>query len=439
MTAALLLLTLSPAGAQTSTAPAAGYVVRVDSAGVYLDLGHASGASAGQGFVIYAEGDELRHPVTGASLGRTETPLARGTLREIRPLYSLGTLSTGSSEIREGLRARLEPKAAAPPPAPAAPGGTPTRSPRWRSPALDLAVTGMAVADFKGDGSLQAALSDGKRVLLYPYPPSEDKPLARYSHPGTAPRLLSLEAADLNGNGRSEIFATLYNGTFERFETLVLELEAGSLRQVAEIPGVVRGHQDPEGKRALAVQQLVADSTFPFGAISPLAFKDGKYGPGRGSIRHKRVEWIYDFTTASLDGTKAVLFLTANERLRVQFEKRHWRTREAYGQTPARVRWHGRLLHFHPPMPVAYPGGAASIYLVKNVSALGSLSEPFGLFGSAELHRKDWGGLSLESSWKSELSGYCPALALVGPENPGELAVAVVGTSGKSSLWIYDP
>ena len=42
----------------------------------------------------------------------------------------------------------------------------------------------------------------------------------------------------------------------------------------------MRTYQDEEGKPQLAVQQLVDDNSFPFSGIYPLAYKDGKYGPG---------------------------------------------------------------------------------------------------------------------------------------------------------------
>lgn len=424
-----------------------GYVVRMDSAGIYLDFGQENGASAGQPFIVFSEGEELKHPVTGQSLGRLETTLAQGTLREVLPKYSIGTLGASAAEIKPGMRARLGAKTAPPPLRAEAPGGVALRAPRWKSPVFDYQITGMAVADFQGDGKPWVALSDAKTAALYPYPPQDDKPLARFSHPGIAPRIVSLEAGDVNQNGRAELFVSLHNGTFDRFETVVLELgqdAKGSpeLKQIADIPWVVRGHQDAAGRRVLAVQQLVEDTTFPFSNIYPLVFKDGKYGPGKGAIRHKRVDWIYDFTTADLDGhAPAVMFLTTTEHLRVQFDKGYWKTPDAYGQTPIRIRWHGRLLHFHPPILAAYDAQKkAGIFLVKNISMLGTLSEPFGLFNSAEIHRKSWNGVSLQSDWRAELGGYSPALALVGdPQEPKDLAVAVVGSSGKSSLWIYDP
>ena len=71
---------------------------------------------------------------------------------------------------------------------------------------------------------------------------------------------------------------------------------------------------------------------------------------------------------------------------------------------------------------------------------LGSLSEPFGLFQRGEIVRKSWNGLGLEDDWKADIAGYCPSMIVVDAPGRGqELAVAVVGTSGKTSIWSYDP
>ncbi|MDD5630311.1 MAG: hypothetical protein PHU21_14700, partial [Elusimicrobia bacterium] len=288
--AACLLLLSGVCRAQGAADAKLGYVVRVDASSIVLDFTEKSGAVVGQPFTVFKEGEELKHPVTGASLGRMETKVAEGTIKEIYPMYSVGTFSIldakpgtisvtdASVPIAPGMRARLKSAAAPPAPAPSAPaapviqiskvaealGLTAKREPRWRGTAFDFQATALAVADCAGDGKLQAAVSDGRKVYLYPYPPVDAKPLAEFSAAGTAPRIYSLEAVDLNGNGRAEVFVSYFNDTFNRFETKVLELDQkGVLVQVAELPYLVRGYQDYKGARRLATQQVTEDASFP--------------------------------------------------------------------------------------------------------------------------------------------------------------------------------
>jgi hypothetical protein len=440
----------STAGAQASTEAPSGYVVKVESGSVFLDFGAASGAAAGQVFVVYTEGAELFHPKTHKSLGRVQNKVADGTLTEVLDTYSTGKLTASAQEAAPGMRARLGTlPASASPTQPMATTQTPTtagRQPRWKSPALDFSITGMAISDFKGDGTLQAAVSESKKIYLYAYPfTKEDKPLAVFTPPGINVKIVNVEAANLDGDNDSEIFISMYNQTFERFETYILHFDGKELKKVQELPGVTRSYQDATGKSILAVQQLSEDSTFPFANIYPLSFQDGKYSSGKPAVVpfKKRVDWVFDFTTANLDGQDpAVLYLTSTNHLRVQFQKGSpWRSPEPYGQTPIRVSWQGRLLDFHPPMLVGYDAQKkAAVYLAHNISKLGSLSEPFGFFERGEIYRKSWNGVALEDDWKADIGGYCAGLTLITPRGKAEeLAVAVVSSSGRSSIWTYDP
>jgi hypothetical protein len=324
-------------------------------------------------------------------------------------------------------------------------GLTVKREPRWRGPAFDYQATALAIGDCLGDGKREAVVSDGRKVYLYPYPPVDAKPIAEFSAPGTAPRIYSLEAADLNGDGRAEIFVSYFNDPFNRFETKVLGLDQkGALVQIAEFPYLVRGYQDPKGARRLAAQQISDDASFPFGAIYPLVYRDGKFGPGKPALdffKHP-VDWLYDFTFLTVDDKPATVDVTGTELIRVRLPKGSWKTAEAYDQTPNRVRWNGdRMLQFRPPMVARYDDkGFSGLYAVKNIASLGGLAAPFGLFASAELRRLDWTGLSLAPSWAAELGGYATGLVLTSPAGGAqELAVMVVSTAGRSSIWTYDP
>src|SRR5437870_9561257 len=49
-----------------------GYVVKVESATVYLDWGQSSGVAPGDEFNVYRQGAALKHPMTGEILGHAE-------------------------------------------------------------------------------------------------------------------------------------------------------------------------------------------------------------------------------------------------------------------------------------------------------------------------------------------------------------------------------
>jgi hypothetical protein len=433
-----------------SAAPAPkGYVVKTEGAKVWLDLTAADGAAPGRGFQVYAEGEELKHPVTGENLGREEKVLSDGKITEVAEKHSVGELAAPSESVKAGARARLA-AAPVPPPAPAPaavsparrPGEPELRAPKSRGAALPISAVAMAVADFDATGKPQVVLASERDFVLYDYPAAVNKPLVSGEVPGSGMRVVSLEAADLDGDKKAELFVSVYNEPFRRLETIVFVVEAGRWLKKAELPWLVRAVQDPSGARVVASQQIQDDKTFPFSGIYPLLWKDGAYAQGKPSLAPKRVNWLYGFTNAALDEEdSATLYLTSVNSLRAQFKKGHWRTSDSYGQTPVRVRWHERLLEFHPPMLVKRgPKGFEALFVARNLALLGGLANPFGLYNGGEIHRKSWNGVALETDWKGELGGATLGFALAEPE-PGrqELVVAVSGSSGKTAVWVYDP
>lgn len=427
-----------------------GYVVKADGDSVVVDLTAASGASAGRKFVVYKEGDELKHPVTGKSLGRMEEKVAEGELREVLPNYSVGAVTAAKSPLEPGLRVRLVEAPAPPPapapkaePAPAAAGGS--RKPSWRSPFVQLEAVDLDVADLDGDGRRDIALADSQRVHGYPLEAQgEDwKPLCSYEDKNTGTRMVSLEALDLNADGRAEVFATYHNEFFGRVETLVLDCGKDGFRKLATLPWMVRSLYDATGRRSLAAQALVPDRSFPFGAIYPLSYAEGKYRLGDKAIRIKRLDWIY--SVADTGGEKAAandpaaLFYDYQGRLRAQFKKGSWSTPEAMGQTSNRVRWHDRVLKFAPRLPT-FGGekGLGGVYAVRNIPKLGGLADVFGVYGRGEIQRLRWTGIGLERDWVAETDGYIAGVAS-SDEPDAPAYAAVVNANGSTAVLKFTP
>lgn len=425
-----------------AAAPAKGYVVKTQGTHIWLDLTAADGAAAGRGFQVYEDGEDIKHPVTGEQLGKAERKLAEGKIEELAEKFSVGRLSEPAPHVKPGARARLTTLVATPVTSRRA-GEAELRGPRTRGASLPFVITAMVVADFDGAGQPQVVLADEKTLRLYAYPAAENTVLAQTELPGTGVRVLSLEAADLDGDKKAELFVSLYNEPFRRLETLVFKLDAGKWAKIAELPLLVRAHQNAKGERVVAAQQIQDDKTFPFAAVYPLIWQDGKYAQGRPKLNPKRADWVYGFTYAQLDaaGEPASLYLTSVNSLRAQFAKGHWRSSEGFGQSPHRVRWHDKLLEVHPPMLATYGDKVFDkLYIVRNLAMLGGLANPFGLFNGGEIHAKTWTGVAFETAWKAELGGASAGFALVEPEaGRKELAVAVAGSTGKSAVWTFDP
>lgn len=68
--------------------PMESLVVSVDGDVVYLDVGEAAGAQAGQEFTIFRKGDPFYHPITGRLLGYYEDVLGWAQVRRVQPQFA---------------------------------------------------------------------------------------------------------------------------------------------------------------------------------------------------------------------------------------------------------------------------------------------------------------------------------------------------------------
>jgi hypothetical protein len=442
-----LLLLTSAAFAQE------GYVVKTTADGLYLDLGKASGAKSGDRFTVYKEGENLKHPVTGENLGAEETTLAGGTIVEVREKYSIGKLDASSRKttLAPAMKVRLKPTPKQAPVAAStnraavglAPDGAMIRKPIYQSPPLELEAVDIAVGDTDADGRPDAILADAKIIKAYPIRQGDAKWIATCSHKqrGTKTRILSVEAADLNGDGRSEIYATVHDGFFKRIETHVLACEGGAMKTLQTIPGTVRSYKKADGTWGLATQQLLADRTFPYGGIFVLEYKDGKFGPSKQRIKNKRLQWVHGFGISKRRDKEILVFYDRRQRIRLIFDKGKWSTPDTYGQTRERVSWHDNKLMFHA-RPIVETGDddLKGVYSIRNIPALYGMARSMGLYKGSELYYLRWNGVGLEPAWKASIGGYAAGLAefVPGAGQSARLAVPVNGAHGSTSVWLYD-
>jgi hypothetical protein len=83
-----------------------GDVVEATGGTVTLSLGRREGLTAGLELSVYREGRELRHPRTGALLGRTEQSVGRVLIEQVFENYATGRVTQGT-DVRAGDRARV--------------------------------------------------------------------------------------------------------------------------------------------------------------------------------------------------------------------------------------------------------------------------------------------------------------------------------------------
>jgi len=83
-----------------------GDVIEADGGAVTLSLGRKDGLVPGIELSVYRQGRELRHPRTGALLGRTEQAVGQLRVEQVFEAYATGRVTEGA-DVRAGDRARV--------------------------------------------------------------------------------------------------------------------------------------------------------------------------------------------------------------------------------------------------------------------------------------------------------------------------------------------
>lgn len=132
------------------------------------------------------------------------------------------------------------------------------------APALPVKAQFVAAADFDGKEGREYAFSDGTRVHVMINEPSGWKEI--WTDPSSetkSTRHLSLDAADIDGDGKAELYVTAQEGG--RVNSFVLVFQEGYFRRVAQAPGFLRVVNYP-GRGPVLIGQDFSPAAFFGGA-----------------------------------------------------------------------------------------------------------------------------------------------------------------------------
>ena len=329
-------------------------------------------------------------------------------------------------------------------------------------PDFDATMRAVAVGDLTGDGQPAVAVADAKRIQIFAVEKGRT-----FRHLWTSERsgnnILGLDAADVNGNGRAELFVTNYYGG--RLNSYVLEWQGSEMVPVwRDVPLYFRSLA-PHGKPVLYVQSISGDKPFA-GPVSRLEWRAGKYHMG-DALNLPRDVFVYGMTVGDIfsRGGQQVARIDESNRL-VIYEggQRRYRSSHRFGGTelyldfePAnysaqvaakmdqeqrqRVYVEGRLQ-----VADVDGDGKNELVLFENIPSPGYLFEDLRVYEKGKLSSLRWNGQFIEVLWESqELEGYIADFTLVSLNGDGALDIVLLvvhptllgyGT-GRSSLLVY--
>lgn len=186
------------------------------------------------------------------------------------------------------------------------------------------------IADLQGNGTLHYIFSDGEQLYSYLQEASgwreEWSDAGTFSAGGT--QHINIDAADINGNGRPEIFVTAMQN--DKVISYVMEFQDGAFRRIAAVPGFLRTVSYP-GKGVILIGQSYHPEYFYVGKAKQYTWSEGTYAAGKEFPLPKGVE-LYGFTVAAMgEESPFLVALNSNDQLVVYSSNNAiWKSEEKF-------------------------------------------------------------------------------------------------------------
>jgi hypothetical protein len=199
-----------------------------------------------------------------------------------------------------------------------------------KMPDLPVAARYFVIADLDGDGAVEYVFSDEKKLSVYRSEPSGWKEVWKehVDRKEQEMQQFRIDVADINGNGRPEIFVTrMLDG---KVSSYVVEFENGSFRRTADIPGFLRVVRYP-GRGAVLIGQDYAPESFFAGQPHEYAWSGSAYTPGTPVVLPKGTD-LYSFIYADFGEPRLLLVSFDDDHRLVVYsgDTPIWRSEERY-------------------------------------------------------------------------------------------------------------
>lgn len=424
-------------------AVADGYVVKVESATIYLDWGKASSVNPGDQFKIYRPGEPLKHPVTGEILGQTKVDLGQGIVDHVDEKFSTGKL-VQNNEIKAGDRTQFIETAAPAVPASAAAPVPAVPKELWRSDSIGHEAVGLAIGDVEGSGKKDVVVAYRDQVEVFRWNGQKLESAAVFKS-RSYDNYLSVETADIDSAGHDKIFVSLFVVGVKRSRTVVLEYSQGTLHDVGHMDGFVRALEHADGKRVLLIQDLSMSRELRVRQPEPIVMKDKKFKEGDPLklARALNDDQLFGYAWGDWDGdgVEDFAFLQGGERLRILFKDGKWSSDDVYGGTKADIFWDDAQVGSVYPRLVNLKtaSGKTQLLVPHNIPATVIRMAHLKIYREAELVDLGWNGLAMTPVWKLPVAGGLADFALgdaMGRGSP-QLWLAAVGAGDKTILLSY--
>jgi TolB-like protein len=341
----------------------------------------------------------------------------------------------------------------------------------WRSRRFPFQVSGLAVADVDGDGQSETVFAGRHEVMIFRALGPQFTKVTSFNVDSLY-TILTLDAADINGNGRAEIFLNCRNDKFLP-RVIVMEWNGSAFEPIHEDSfWFYRVSYDPKTKRHNLFGQQGNSQDVVRGPVHRLAWVEGRYQT-QSTIRLPSGASVFGFAYGDVtrDGAEDLLTFTPNDLLEVSGPggSNEWTSYDAYGGGRTWVisveeYRAGQQISYNEtdPLPMnlfwlpqrilltdVNDDGENDVLVVRNEDISKGIMQRQRMYRSGRFESLAWDNVGLAAQWRTrKFAGYISDYNMGDFDNDGrdELVFAVVKKTGdpitgqyKSYLVSWDP
>lgn len=317
-------------------------------------------------------------------------------------------------------------------------------------------IVGLDMGDVDGDGNNELVFIDSNTIYIYKWVHKRFTEF-RVIKGRWVPNYVYLSMADLDGNGRAEIYIS--NLIESDISSFVLEWRSGEFVSIAKRQRWFFRVIDLPGKgKTLIGQKRITRGSFT-GDVYILK-RDGNHFSKAERLKLPSMANVFNFVQGNLitkDKLHTLVLYPAAGYLYLfdQDDEEIWRSEERFGGTSTHMvamdssedeTW----IYLAPPIFLSDidMDGLPEVIICKNKSSSGLLFEKIRMFSSGKLHFVGWDRVDLTTKWESkkmpgEIRGYC--IKDVDNDGKSELVIAmslrsksIFGKSNRSQIVVYN-
>ena len=333
----------------------------------------------------------------------------------------------------------------------------------WASEDFQIRMIGLAVGDLDGDGNNETAFAGDSKVYFYRYSRGKFKALGELAVPRDE-RILGIDSADINGNGKSEIFVTKLTEKKGRLRSVVVEWDGSQFSTIAEdLNWYFRIIKIPGRGNVLLGQEGAGLKKMFSGGVYEMKWRNGRYEPGQ-KIKLPKDATVYGFTFGDVlnDGKEMLIQFNPYDYVRVLDGNGNdvWESPDKYGGSTVYVEYPTDNTSFRGTqvMKRVYlkqriiaadlnENGKEELVLIKNEDVSGRVLKYTRVFKTGCVEGFEWDGKGFTRVWKSkEFTEYISDYTVADFNSDGkadEVVLAVVAKGGslfvkdKSYIYVY--